>query len=98
MRKNWGKNSKIDLPDLLPEVNDFLKRLIGPSADELGLLSSASSFGLKTYTYPHMLNQLSPNEVNILDMLYQNYSNTRIELDIEWLNRETICSKLNITN
>jgi hypothetical protein len=38
MRKNWGENSQMNLPDLLPEVKDFLKRLIGPSADELGLL------------------------------------------------------------
>lgn len=35
-----------------------------------GLLATASSSGLKTYSYPHILNQISPNEAKIIDFIY----------------------------
>lgn len=35
-----------------------------------GLLATASSKGIDNYSYPHILNELSPKEVDLLDQVY----------------------------
>jgi hypothetical protein len=151
----------MDLPDIIPEIKEFLGKLLGPSAEEFGLwggqkirflrfkssvktfnranellkeagfsepkpvdlktllplmefcslenedsdliekwaglLATASSLGLKNYAYPHILNQLSPIEVKIIDMLHENYIDPSIAEYDEWFDRKEICNKLNIS-
>jgi len=45
-----------------------------------GLLASACSDGLRSYSYPQILNQLSPKEAKILDEMYGVLKNIRREL------------------
>jgi len=49
-----------------------------------GLLSSAIAFGLKNYSYPHILKQLSPEEAKELDLLYKILKSSDVPKENWW--------------
>jgi len=87
----FSEPKPVDLKTLIPllencSLEDENSELIEKWA---GLLASASSGGLKIYSYPHILNQLSAIEAKILDNIYQHTINE--------ISQDDLCNSLDIS-